>query len=92
MGYPFDKRYIDKIRESKYECEGIVNAFNVLRRKYVSDTPGYTDITDLSLKEQFMLLGEALELASSTLDGVTDEYHFLWDVLDELFTPNEEGK
>lgn len=61
----------------------------MLRRKYVNDTPGYTDIIDLSLKEQFMLLGEAIGLASSTLDSVTDEFHFMWDVLDELFTPNE---
>lgn len=64
----------------------------MLRRKYVKDTPGCTDIIDLSLKEQFMLLGEALELASSTLDSITDEFHFMWDVLDELFTPNEEEK
>lgn len=92
MGYPFDKRYIDKIRESKRECEDITNAFNVLRRKYVNDTPGYTVIIDLSLKEQFMLLGEAFELASPTLDGITDGWHFLWDVLEELLTPNEEEK
>lgn len=92
MGYPFDKRYIDKIRESKRECEDITHAFNVLRQKYVNDTPGYTDIIDLSLKEQFALLGEAFELASSTLDGITDEWHFLWDVVEELLTSDEEKK
>ena len=92
MGYPFDKRYIDKIRENRYECEAISNAFKVLQRKYINDTPGYTDPVDLSLRESFMLLGEAFELASDTLDGITDVYHFMWDVGDELLTSDEEKK
>ena len=31
-----------------------------------------------------MVLGEAFELASNTLENINDGYHFMWDVLLEL--------
>ena len=92
MGYPYGKRYIDKIRDNKQECNEIENAFYVLRKKYVNDHEGYTDYIDLSLKENFAILGEAFELASNTVGDIVDVYHFMWDVVEELLTPMEEER
>lgn len=86
MGYPYDKRYIDKIRDNSDECRQIREAFYLLQEKYTKDNNIPSDI-DLSLQEQFRLLGEAFELASVTLDGAVDVYHFMWDVLEELLEP-----
>ena len=36
------------------------------------------------------MLGEAFELASYTVGGIMDAYHFLWDVVDALLTSDEE--
>lgn len=88
MGYPYDKRYIDKIRENERECKEIENAFYVLRQKYTKDH-GYSDSTELSLKENFEVLGEAFEFASDTVGGIMDGYHFMWDVIEELLTPEK---
>ena len=32
MGYPYDKSYLEQIKENKKECEKIINAFYVLRK------------------------------------------------------------
>lgn len=84
MGYPWDKTYLEKIRENPQECESIRSAFYTLRKKYINDNPDISDEINLSIQEQFRLLGEAFELESAVLDGCTDEWHFLWDVLDAL--------
>lgn len=89
MSYPYDKTYLEQIQESKSECKEIEQAFKVLRHKFVKDSPDYTDSIELPISEQFRLLGEAFELASYTLDGVSDDYHFMWDVVDALLTPKE---
>lgn len=91
MGYPYEKTYLERIKEDDRECQNIKEAFYVLRRKYVKDH-NYTDSIDLSITEEFALLGEAFELESTTLQGIADSYHFLWDVVDELLTSNEEHK
>lgn len=83
MGYPYDKSYLEQIKENKKECEKIINAFYVLRKKYVEEN-NLSDSIDLSIKENFMVLGEAFELASNTLENINDGYHFMWDVLLEL--------
>ena len=88
MGYPYGKTYLEQIKEGKSECEAIYNAYYVLAHKYAKDHQ--KDPTELTLKESFGILGEAFELASDILDGCTDEYHFMWDVLDELLTPKVE--
>ena len=90
MGYPYGETYLEQIQRSKRECEEIRQAFYVLRQKYVKDHDGYSDIVDLSIKENFEVLGEAFELASDAADGISDEYHFMWDILDALLTPKEE--
>ena len=87
MSYPYDKRYIDKIRENKVECEAIESAYYMLLKKYCYDNK--TDGISLSLREQFALLGEAFELESHTVGEATDIYHFVWDVIEELLTPTE---
>jgi hypothetical protein len=84
MGYPYDKTYLEEIQAKPKECERIRDAFYTLRLKFVRDNEGYSDIIDLSIKENFALLGEAFELASDTVGNISDEYHFMWDVLDEL--------
>ena len=87
MGYPYNKRYIDQIREHKQECKDIEKAYYVLRSKYIKDHEGYSDPIDLSIGESFAILGEAFELASETVDSITDVHHFMWDILEELLTP-----
>lgn len=82
MGYPYGKTYLEQIKDDKKECEFIRSAFYVLRDKYCRENK--TDSIALTMKEQFMILGEAFDLASFTLNDVNDEYHFMWDVIDEL--------
>lgn len=84
MGYPYDKTYLEQIQENKKECQAIINGYYLLRRKFINEHEEYSDDIDLDLKENFALLGEAFELASHTLDGITDKYHFMWDVLEKL--------
>lgn len=89
MGYPYDKTYLEQIQSSKKECKEIENAFYVLRQKYVRDH-GYSDSIDLTIKENFEVLGEAFELASATVGDIVDGYHFMWDIIEELLTPKED--
>lgn len=84
MGYPYDKTYLEQIQDRPRECKEIRDAFYVLRNKFVKDNPEYKDPIELDIKENFAILGEAFELASDTVGGITDPYHFLWDILDEL--------
>lgn len=86
MGYPYGKTYLERIRESKPECTDIRNAYWILKKKFCEDN-NITD-TDLDLKQEFAILGEAFQLTSTTLD-VPDVYHFMWDVLDALLGEQE---
>ena len=88
MGYPYDKTYLQQIQESPKEMEVIRNAYWVLRSKYLADHPSEEGLS-LSLATEFSLLGEAFELTSVVLEGCTDPYHFMWDILDELLKENE---
>lgn len=90
MSYPYGKTYLEQIQASPEECRAIREAFYVLRQKYVKDHEGYSDSIDLSIKENFEVLGEAFELVSGTVGDIVDVHHFLWDVLDELVP--EKGK
>ena len=90
MGYPYGKTYLEQIQDLPKECEEIRNAFYVLRSKYVKDHPKYEESIDLSIKENFMILGEAFELTSSVIGSICDDYHFMWDVIDALLTPKKE--
>ena len=83
MSYPYDKTYLEKIQERPEECDDIRKAYYVLRQKYAHDHNLGNSI-DMTIKESFEVLGEAFELASITVDGITDEYHFMWDVIDAL--------
>ena len=87
MGYPYGKTYLRQIQENPTECKTIEEAFYILRKR-AERSHGGEDI-ELSISEQFYILGEAFDLASVTLDGCTDEYHFLQDVVKELLTPKE---
>lgn len=87
MGYPYGKTYLRQIQENPKECKAIEEAFYILRKK-AAKSKGCEDI-ELSISEQFYILGEAFDLASVTLDGCTDESHFLQDVVKELLTPKE---
>jgi hypothetical protein len=84
MGYPYGKTYLEQIKEKPEECKHIREAFYVLLRKYVKEHDGYTDPIELSIQENFSILGEAFELASDTVGSIQDTHHFMWDVLDEL--------
>lgn len=83
MGYPYGDTYLEQIQKSEYECKQITNAYWVLAHKYCKDQS--KDIVELSVQECFTILGEAIELESEVLCGVVDAYHFMWDVLAELF-------
>ena len=88
MGYPYDKTYLEQIQASKNECEDIRKAYYVLAHKYAKDNN--MDPIELDITESFKLLGEAFELESNVLDGCSDGYHFMWDILDALLTPKKE--
>lgn len=90
MGYPYDKTYLEQIQERPKECELIREAFYILRLKYLRDRGQNIDTDELSIKENFALLGEAFELASDVVDGITDAHHFMWDVLDALLPERSE--
>lgn len=83
MGYPYGDTYLETIQKRPDECKAIRDAFYILRVKYVKDH-GYSDTIDLTMEENFKVLGEAFEFASDTVGGIADVYHFMWDVLDEL--------
>ncbi len=88
MGYPYDKRYIDKIRESDRECKAIREVFYAFRLKRAREKR--CDVIELSLPEQFKLLGEAFENASDTVGDISDQYHFVGDIIEELLTSDKE--
>lgn len=88
MGYPYGKTYLEQIQENNHEMTTVRNAFWTLRKKYIAE---HSDVDDISLKEEFALLGEAFELGSNTLD-VPDVYHFMWDVLDELLPESKSNE
>lgn len=88
MGYPYGKTYLEQIQENHQECEEIKQAFYVLRQKYARDHK-IGDSIELTIKQNFEVLGEAFELASETVGNITDAHHFLWDVVDELLTPKD---
>lgn len=92
MGYPYDKTYLEQILENIEECEDIRRVFYALRRKYIKDNLEGGDEFSLSIQENFRLLGEAFELESWTLDGISDKYHFIGDVLEALLGSEWENK
>lgn len=89
MGYPYGKTYLEKIQENPKECEEITKAYRVLRRKWLVEHPEVDDVS-IPLKEEFAILGEAFDLASYEVGDISDQYHFMYDVIDELLTPKEE--
>ena len=91
LGYPYGDTYLEKIQKNPRECREIREAFYVLRQKYVKDHPEYTDTIEVSLQENFNILGEAFELVSDTVGGIMDPHHFMWDVLDELIPEGGKG-
>ena len=82
MGYPYGDTYLEQIKKDKQECKEITTAFYVLRRKYMREHN--KDDIELSLQEQFSLLGEAFDIYSSTVGDISDQYHFVWDVIEAL--------
>lgn len=89
MSYPYDKTYLEKIQENPEECEAITEAYRILRKKWLVEHPETDDIS-IPLKEEFAILGEAFDLASYEVGDISDQYHFMWDVLDALLTSKEE--
>lgn len=87
MGYPYGKTYLEQIQESERERSDIRKAYWILRNKYNKDHGNVFDY-DLTLKDEFALLGEAFELCSEVVGDITDTHHFLWDILDELLPEN----
>lgn len=83
MSYPYEKTYLEQIQEDKKEMSDIQTAYWVLKRKYAKKKG--IDTIELSLKENFAILGEAFELASEIVGDIHDSYHFMWDIMDALF-------
>lgn len=82
MGYPYGKTYLQQIID-RGEHKKVLDVYHALTSKYIKEHD-MNDAIDLSITEMFTLLGEAFEYGAYTLDGITDEYHFLSDVLWEL--------
>lgn len=90
MGYPYDKTYLEKIQANSAEMEGIKTVYSALLRKYMQDNQVDSDI-ELTIIDLFTVLGQAFEYGSTTLEGIADPYHFMWDVIDELL-PEEPNR
>lgn len=89
MSYPIDgKTYLEKIRKNPGEMARIEAAYQAYLKRYCAIN-GFDDI-DVPIKTKFRLLGEAFQYCSETLDGVMDDYHFMWDVIDELLGDKNE--
>lgn len=88
MSYPYDKTYLQQIKSNHDECEHIRSAYHILCSKFERDNNRIDD--DLTITERFALLGEAFEHESYTLNGVGDDYHFLWDVVDTLLESDKD--
>ena len=85
MGYPYGETYLEQIQKDKDQCQAVLDTFYTLRNKLVRDNPEkYCDTIDLSIEENFRLLGEAFELSADSVRGITDGYHFMWDICYEL--------
>lgn len=80
MGYPYDKTYLETIKENEYDCKRVREAFWILVSKYKRENK----VEELTITEFFQVLGEAFEYESSVLESCNDAHHFMWDVLDEL--------
>ena len=90
MSYPYGEyTYLKEIQHNPNECEQIEQAFYTLRSKYARDH--LMDEIEVPLGEQFKLLAEAFEIKSYVLDSVTDEYHFMDDIIEALLTPTKES-
>lgn len=89
MGYPYGQTYLEQIQDDKGERERIKDAYFVLVNRLAAEQYHAADFRELTVAEHFTALGEAFQYASSVLDGVTDGYHFLNDVLEALLTPKE---
>lgn len=89
MGYPYEDSYLEQIQKNKDECKQIETAYAVLAHKYIKEN-NKSDYIDLSIKEMFAILGEAFEYASWTVGDISDQYHFMQDILEILLTPKEE--
>ena len=92
MGYPYGKTYLAEIQARSKECADVRTVFYALRAKYVKEHDAYEDDTELSIKENFALLGEAFEYGSEVAGLIDDPHHFMWDVLDALVPEPEIGK
>lgn len=91
MGYPHDKTYLEQIQASEQECRDITHAYYVLQNKYLKDHNEHDDIS-LPISTRFQILGEAFEVASYVVDGISDPHHFMWDILEALLTYKKEAK
>lgn len=87
MGYPYDKTYLEEI-QVKNEGDDIRTAFRILTNQYCEEHQ--TDSIAMEVDEYFAVLGKAFKYASDTLDGISDTYHFMWDVLDALLPENKQ--
>ena len=84
MSYPYNETYLEQIQKNKTECTKIKNAYGVLLNKYCKDNH-LVDLNGVGVQKLFTILGEAIELEASAINGLSDNYHFMWDVLDALF-------
>lgn len=81
MGYPYDKTYLQQIID-RGDHRKVLDVYHALTSKYLKEHD-MNDVIDLSITEMFTLLGEAFEYGTDILN-VTDQYHFVGDVLWEL--------
>lgn len=81
MGYPYGKTYLEQIIDSG-DHKKVLDVYHALTSKYIREHDIH-DAIDLSITEMFTLLGEAFEYGTDILD-VSDQYHFMGDVLWEL--------
>lgn len=83
MSYPFDGvTYLEKMQNNPDFLSEVNAAYYILISKKCQDE--HRDVIELSLEEQFSVLGEAFKLCGNDI-YINDDYsHFMRDVLDCL--------
>lgn len=84
MSYPYDGvTYLEKIQNDPDFLNEVDTAYYILISKKCQDE--HRDTIELSLEEQFSVLGEAFKLCGTGAYINNDDYsHFMQDVLDCL--------
>lgn len=90
MGYPYGKTYLERIQANPRQMDDIRVAYATIRAVQMQQTN--RTLEELTIPEQFAMLGMAFELISDDLQGIADPWHFIQDVIEALLPEKDEDQ